>query len=264
MVTKIEIKDWNTKKVLFSYKCEDNTIKKTVEEAVRRGINLAYANLSHADLRCAKLRWAKLRCVRLNDADLSGAKLCNANLNEAVLCNANLSSAFLNNAVLIKANLEKANLEKATLVHTDLKYADLVDADLIGANLSFAILTDSNLFNAKIDYPMNLPQGEFIAWKKLDCPENKKTYIIKLKILADSKRSRATSDKCRCDKALVMEIQNLNGSKTNLTKVVNCNYARCVYKVGEIVYADSWDEDRWKECSHGIHFFLDWINAVMY
>ena len=33
-------------------------------------------------------------------------------------------------------------------------------------------------------------------------------------------------------------------------------YGVIVYEVGEITHADSWDEDRWNECSHGIHFFL--------
>jgi len=51
-----------------------------------------------------------------------------------------------------------------------------------------------------------------------------------------------------------------NGSgKTTLT---NKTYAPCVYTVGEMVYPDSWDDNRWNECSHGIHFFINRQEAV--
>ena len=105
---------------------------------------------------------------------------------------------------------------------------------------------------------MMLPDGTFVAWKKV------KDKIIKLHILDDSKRSRATTEKCRCDKALVVEIQNMDGTPSELKEITNTTYAKTTYKVGEIVYADSWDEDRWNECSHGIHFFIDRRSAVNY
>ena len=75
----IEIKSV-TGKVLFEYDCEDNTIRKTLEEAVRRSAYLgdAYlgdAYLSDADLRGADLRGANLRGAYLSDAYLSDADL---------------------------------------------------------------------------------------------------------------------------------------------------------------------------------------------
>ena len=128
----------------------------------------------------------------------------------------------------------------------DLSYADLRSADLRCAkNVPFI--------------PTYLPDGEFIAWKKLE-----NGLIVKLKILEDSKRSRSTSDKCRCDKCLVLEFQNIDGSKSDENTYTSNNYAECTYTVGEIVKADSWDENRWNECSHGIHFFIDRQRAVYY
>ena len=124
-----------------------------------------------------------------------------------------------------------------------------------------ANLRDANLCGAKeIPFiPTYLPEGEFIAWKKLS-----NGLIVKLKILEDSKRSRATGSKCRCDKAFVIEFQNQDGSKSDLKTFTNKNYSECAYTVGEIVKADSWDENRWNECSHGIHFFIDRQRAVDY
>ena len=181
-----------------------------------------------------------------NGADLSCANLCDADLGGANLCDADLGGANLRGADLCDANLRGANLR---------------GADLCGANLCGADLCGANLCGAKeIPFiPTHLPEGEFIAWKKL--PNG---LIAKLKILEDSKRSRATGDKCRCDKCLVLEFQNQDGSKSDLKTFTNKKYSECAYTVGEIVKADSWDENRWNECSHGIHFFIDRQSAVDY
>ena len=153
------------------------------------------------------------------------------------------------------------NTIKSTLTEALKSRADLSRADLSGANLSDANLRGADLRGAKdVPYlPTNLPEGEFIAYKKLP-----NELIVKLRILEDSKRSRATSDKCRCDRALVLDMQNVDGTKSNTTKYISRAYAECKYEVGEIVEADGWDEDRWAECSHGIHFFLDRQSAVNY
>ena len=94
--------------------------------------------------------------------------------------------------------------------------------------------------------------------------EQKTFVIVKLKILEDSRRSRANGDKCRCNKALVLEFQDKDGTSSGEKEYTSNEYAKCTYKVGEIVYADSWDDNRWNECSHGIHFFVDRQSAVDY
>ena len=254
MKRKIKIKNIHGN-LIFEYECKNNTTKKTVEKAVREGISLAYAKLSYCDLSNINLSSVNLEHADLTFANLSGTDLRNANLSNAILFYANLMIADLSHAVLSGANCYSTLLTNANLSGVDLRNANLNYAKLIGTNLNGAI----------INYPLNIPEGEFIAWKKVfDYKHNDKPYIIKLKVLADSKRSRATSDKCRCDKALVLEIQDIEGNKLNLTEIVNYAYAFCTYKVGKIVYSDSWDEDRWDECSHGIHFFLDRQNAVNY
>ena len=272
--------------IIFKYDCEDNTIKKTVEEAVRQKVDLFYVDFYGADLRFANLKGANLSEANLNYVDFYGADLCFANLkgahlNNAYVCNANLRFANLKGAHLYNADLFKANLYGADLSNTDFSYAkfngtDLSCTNLSGANLrcadfSYADLSNSVFHNTLINQayfitaknipplPMNLPSGEFIGWKAF--PNG---LIAKLKILKDSKRSQATTNKCRCDKALVLEFQNIDGSKSEFTEYTNHNYTKCIYKVGEVVYADSWDNNRWNECSHGIHFFMDRETAVDY
>lgn len=66
---KTEIKSIDGK-VLFEHDCEDNTIRKTLEEAVRRGANLVDAYLGGANLGGANLVGANLRGANLRGANL--------------------------------------------------------------------------------------------------------------------------------------------------------------------------------------------------
>ena len=192
------------------------------------------ADLRNADLWRADLWRADLRGADINGADLRGANLNGANLNGADLRNADLRNAYLNGA--------------------DLNGANLNGADISGANLSGVKYNERTAFLALV-----CPEeGDFIAWKKVG------EVIIKLRIPAEAKRSSATSRKCRCEYAEVLELQNLDGTPYNDYKVVNNNHVKAIYKVGEIVRPDSWDDNRWNECSHGIHFFITRDEAVKY
>ena len=100
--------------------------------------------------------------------------------------------------------------------------------------------------------------GAFIGWKKV-CGN-----LIKLEIPEDARRCSATSQKCRCDKAKVLSVWNMR-LEEEVSKVVNHAYGQdTLYKVGKMVYPDSFDEDRWNECSHGIHFFINKQDAINY
>ena len=97
MKTKIEIKSiWGN--VLFEYEKENNSVKDTLIEAVKRGADLYRADLYGADLRGADLRGADLRCADLYRANLYGADLRGADLYGADLRGADLGGANLGGA----------------------------------------------------------------------------------------------------------------------------------------------------------------------
>ena len=238
------------------------------EEGGKRA-NLRDADLRCADLQSANLRDADLRCADLQYANLQDADLRCADLQYANLQYANLRNADLQSVNLRCANLHGANLQDADLQYANLQYANLRNADLQSVNLRNADLQDANLRNADLRNAKNIPNlyytsivpecGSFIGWKKVQ------GYIIKLEILEDAKRCNATGRKCRCSAAKVLEIQNKDGSKTNIDSIINTNFSpNIIYKVGEVVLPDSFDDDRWNECSHGIHFFITRQEAVEY
>ena len=72
---KIEIENRCTGSIIFEYSKENNTIKDTLIEAVKKGADLSGAYLRGADLSGADLRGAYLRGADLSGADLSGADL---------------------------------------------------------------------------------------------------------------------------------------------------------------------------------------------
>ena len=204
-------------------------------------------------------------CADLNDANLSGANLSYACLHYADLCNADLSYADLSYANLSVANLRNADLSYANLSGANLSGANLSYANLRGANLSYANLSYADIRGAKnLPYiPMVCPEeGAFIGWKKA---KTKRRYVIvKLEIPASAKRSSSTSRKCRCDKAKVLEIYNLDGAVSEERECYSSYDDSFIYEVGKTVKVDDFDEDRWSECSQGIHFFMSRQEAIDY
>ena len=137
----------------------------------------------------------------------------------------------------------------------------LIEAIKKGADLSGAYLSGADLRNAKeVPYmPFSCPSdGAFIGWKKV------KNCLVMLEIPEDARRCSCTSQKCRCDKAKVLGITDLNTNES-VSEIKNTSYSPAVtYVVGEMVYPDAFDEDRWNECSHGIHFFINKQSAIDY
>jgi uncharacterized protein YjbI with pentapeptide repeats len=239
-------------------KCAD------LREADLRVADLNGANLYGANLRGADLRGEDLRGANLSRADLNGANLYEANLSRADLSWANLIGANLSGADLSGANLSGANLNGADLSCEDLSWANLNGANLYGANLSRADLNGANLRGANLIGALNIPvliaaqlsivpeEGQIIGWKK--CRDG---VIVKLMVGKNAKRSNATGRKCRAEYVKVLEVI---GAEVGISQYS----ANTLYKVGEIVRCNKWEEDRWQECAGGIHFFLTRAEAEAY
>lgn len=164
----------------------------------------------------------------------------------------------------IKDTLLEAIISDADLSDANLSGAKLIDADLRRANLSGAKLRRANLSGAEANegtamfFSQCPTEGSFIAWKKAQCK------IVKLEVTEDAKRSSATSLKSRCSKAKVLAIQEKDGNLSELTQIASNHDSSFIYKVGEVVEVTDFDEDRWNECSTGIHFFISRDMAVKY
>ena len=123
--------------------------------------------------------------------------------------------------VFIKCDFVACNFTKAVFtgcilarrvrfVHCDLQEVNLCDANLytckfiLCCGLETAIVDDKTLYY-RPQCPMN---GSFIGYKGAWCydPElHIRPVLVTLEIPADAYRSSATTRKCRCDKAIVLD-----------------------------------------------------------
>lgn len=117
--------------IIFEYECQNNCIKTTLEEAVRRGVKIMYADLSNLDLSGANLKGATIH-----------AELVNTNLNGACLEGASFISNFSG------ANLKGANFENASFMGCDFYSANLCCANFKNANFVFSNLSKANFYGA--------------------------------------------------------------------------------------------------------------------
>ena len=191
-------------------------------------------------------------------ADLSDTNLIYADLSYSDLSNANLIYADLSNA-----NLSNANLSNANLIYSDLRNTDLRNANLRNANLRNADLSGTRYNENTAFFALACPEkGSFIGYKKA-FSQDETSVIVEIMVTEDANRSSATTRKCRCSKAKILSITSIDGEENFDEAISNydCNF---IYKVGEIVEVTDFDEDRWNECSTGIHFFITRDEAVNY
>jgi hypothetical protein len=189
------------------------------------------------------MRDAVEHCVK-NNICLNYASLDGASLNEASLDEASLNEALLNGASLNGASLNWASLNGASLYG-----ASLNEASLDGASLNEALLNGASLKGASYNYltigiTMACPAtGSYECWKKCD-----DEVLVKLLVPAEAKRSSATTRKCRSEFVYVLDGEGKTEYNGHIT----------YYKKGEIVRSfNGFDENRWNECSTGIHHFVN-------
>ncbi len=198
---------------------------------------------------------------RFESCDLSkaGFHFCSGGKMQFIRCD-------LRNAIF-----EKTDLTSSLFSDCDMKCVNLHGADLYCARLSGNKNIDT--IDADIDTKFFRPQcpetGSFVAWKKVTDFFSQEPYLVKLLIPEDAKRCSATSYKCRAEFAKVLGIYEESGIESAHEAIFNrrlsmSNHIDTHYVVGKMVYPDSFDENRWKECSHGIHFFMNFECAKKY
>lgn len=239
--------------------------------------------------------YAKLSGVDLSGKDLSYAVLCSIDLDNSILDHTNLTSANLCRSRLNNTRITNANLRHANLSYTNIAYVDLYSSDIcyatfehayavganfvntkaISTNFEFTDLRFANLFNMQrgmhtmfnganlkdVSYPPRISlacpdTGSFIGWKKAS---NK---IIKLLIPEDAIRLSNTQLQCRCNKAIVIGIEEFSGINADVNEVPSDFDVNFIYKIGREVVVKDFCKDWQTRYAPGIHFFINRQDAV--
>ena len=203
--------------------------------------------------------------------DLSNWDMSNLNLRRATFDNCNLHATDFHNSMMdhvafYDCDIKEMKLNNCLVRGASFRGNDMEGIDLSGANIYAAVLEDAtNQDKVIIDddtrwYKMRCPEeGPFIAWKC--CTELR---VVQLLVPADAKRCQATMETGRVSKAKVLSIKSIDETQKWdwAQSTVDPDF---YYEVGKwIEPANGFQEDRWKDSSPGIHFFMERQQCVDY
>ena len=152
------------------------------------------------------------------------------------------------------------------------RQAVLVFGSEMDRNAIKRLMENSNiLYNKIIDLPES---GSFIGYKLVE--HKSKFYVAELEIPEDAKRSCSLGYKCRCDKAKVVSVRSIYLDKyyidhfhenpkiesedilyySPFSKTIPGCDKILTYQLNHEVSVNDFNENKWLECSTGIHFFM--------
>lgn len=266
-------------------------LKFYAHQANMKGINISGhgQHIFDSDFTGAKVEDSSFAIADFCNCDLSGARFYNVSFKDSYFyriitsltrfVDCDFTDAYINeftfdSCVFEQCNFTRCNMESITFMDCVFINCDFKDADLPPF---FNPLQMTNCKN--IPYmPMACPEeGEFIGYKIaadvqrtyidnfLSNPENlaPANVLVTLKIPDDAKRSSAGGRKCRCNKAKVIGLEHVL-THERLSVAYSKYNARFEYHIGEEISEPNFNENRWNECSAGIHFFINRKEALQY
>ena len=210
------------------------------------------------------LTYISIRTKKLEGMDFSRVDFSNSDFK-----NVNFRSCKFDNAKLQHIKFANCDFSDSSFAYADLFAADLRACNLSGSNFDGADFFAALLWEAKLD---NLLVTDRTKFFRNYCPEEgyifgyKKCFnerMVQLLIPKDAKRCSSTTNACRCDKARVVAITDVN-KKESYKEAMSFVDPNFIYRLGEMVYADSYNDDRWHDSSHGIHFWMTFEEALGY
>lgn len=231
--------------------------------------------IQNTKFKCAKFRDGTYTGARFEDCDLTWAKFINSVVKDAAFGHTDFSNATLGDVIFkdcVFRDVIFANVDLSDCTFINCYFIECKFVNTIGAKVGTFVDDSQFLYIQRTDMPyipMACPdEGAFFGYKKVRVINRYGQYpgIAKLYIPEEAARSSSTGRKCRCQFARVMSIEGATSSTKTETFEEAVSYfdETFHYHVGSMVYPDSWDEDRWNECSNGIHFFMNRQEAIDY
>ena len=216
------------------------------------GANMRNANMSYANMRYTNLHDVNMSYANMHDADMSGTNMNDADMSYANMRGVDMRGANMRNANMCGvdmsyANMHGAYMRGANMNDADMSYADMSYANMRGANMNGVNMNGANMRNANMCGVDRLRKGiklsePIIGWKKC-----KNDVLVKLEIPRGAIVFSINNNKCRTDKAKVLEIIGRNRAYSN--------YKFFSYYVGDVIEIFDFNCQYNVECAKGIHFF---------
>lgn len=194
----------------------------------------------------------------LKKATFISCEFIDCKMYSAIFDNADVMLCAFRNVDMSMCSCAGTDFQRCSFDNVCFSKADLAGADFYMSEFYNVDFSNASTFCTHNFHSVCPEEGSFIGFKR--CGD----AIVKLQIPEDALRSSATSRKCRCSKAKVLEITDENGEKWEGNSVFSKYDPGFEYAVGKIVEVPDFDTDRWRVCSTGIHFFLTRQEAINY
>ena len=253
--------------------------KADFSQSIISGKTFSDCSLSDADFTLAKITDCTFLNISFGAADFKSSNLRDCTFYKCRFDETVLSFAIFNRCHFRDCIFNGTRMNSAVVTGSDF-YATLFrTVHFIDAVFDNTLIKDANFSVPKgllqfkcppIPETVCPPVGAFIGWKKALGPDGL-PVLIKLQIPANAKRVNSFERKCRCSKAKVLEIRYIgnemyrNFKNGGPPQMAISHYNRSFkYEIGKIVEPDYFDDDVFKICSSGIHFFMDPREAENY
>lgn len=212
-------------------------------------------------------RHTKFIGIDISGWDMTGLNLKRATFDRCNLNGTDFSYSDLDHVAFYNNDLRGMKLCRCKARGCSFRFQDMTGIDLSGANIYASVLEDAmNQDKVIIDddtkwYKMRCPEfgKAFIAWKC--CTDLR---VVQMLVPPDAKRCMSTLETGRVSRVKVLSIKSIDESErfTWAQSTVDPDF---YYEVGKwLEPANGFQEDRWKDSSQGIHFFLEREQCVAY
>lgn len=212
------------------------------------------------------MKYSIIKGIDLAGWDMTGLDLSRATFEDCNLRGTDFSGSKMDHVAFYNNEIRDMKLRGCLARGCSFRFQDMEGIDLSGANIYASVLEDAiNQDKVITDentkwYKMRCPEeGPFIAWKC--CTDLR---VVMMLVPADAKRCMSTLETGRVSKVKVLKITNIDETE-NYTWAQSTVDPDFYYEVGKwLEPANGFQEDRWKDSSQGIHFFLERQQCVDY
>ena len=213
------------------------------------------------------MRHCVIKGLDLAGRDLTGIDFRRSTFDSCSLHGTDFSGSQMDNVAFYDNDLVGMKLRGCKARGCSFRFQDMTDIDLRGANIYSSVLEDAlNQDKVITDdetkwYHMRCPEvGEaFVCWKC--CTDLR---VVMMLVPREAHRCMATMETGRAAKVKVLKITSIDETESYswAQSTVDPDF---YYEVGKwLEPANGFQEDRWKDSSPGIHFFLDRQQCVDY
>lgn len=226
-----------------------NMIGTIFHDVLCKDVNMTYAKMSSNDM----------ETFHCTDCDFDRMSIVKTTFKNSSFSYSNFGRTLM----------KEVNFSYCSFHVINFRYAQLQHMSYVGNKYGYTDFDHTNMleWGDYPDVPMSCPTtGAFICWKQIyEITDDSRSvqYVVKMEVPEDAERSSGLSNTCRCSKAKVLDIINIKTTE-HVESVLHRPLIgkNTEYVCGEMVYPDSYDENRWNECSNGIHFFMKMGEAI--